>query len=616
MKFNILKVILWLKSGNVRELKFEPEKINLITGDSSTGKTDIINIIYYCLFDENRKITESIINENVDWYGIKLQINDKLYTVCRYRIEDGHTSDKFFFSSTGEIPNHPEVNNTKHDVKSIIETEFSISKDTNIPFGGKYIQKGSKISLDYLLMLNLLDVSIIENQDIYVAFQNIPRYREALERVFYLSLGIETVENITAREKYNSLSDEIKKLERKQEVMNNQKVLFHDELQDIVNKVKSYGLIKNELGLDDSVKQIEILLENLDSKDIYAEESEREKLKTQLTLIQYKLRNLTNFQDEYQKYQDTQKKNLESLQPIDYLLKKDNELVKTSIYEDILQAYKDQISEIKKITSDKSPINNQIRSVQIDLEGKKKEIESLLSNLPEEDNSFNSDKEKIYFLGQIKSKLELYKAVDDKENYSTQIETLKEQLDRISVVDISTKRDNSKTIAESYMKSYMDIIRTSLENYKDYIPSFDIKGKSLQFINPTKNIVETIGSSSNHMFMQLLFSLGVHMLAFVNKSKFLAPFLIIDQLSRPYYGKNNEKKNMDSSDESKIKNAFKLLNEFIKQIHSENGNFQMIVLEHIPVEYVSDLENIHVVEEFFNGNALIPHSEYESINRG
>ena len=84
MKFNILKVILWLKSGNVRELTFEPEKINLITGDSSTGKTDIINIIYYCLFDENRKITESIINENVDWYGIKLQINDKLYTVCRY----------------------------------------------------------------------------------------------------------------------------------------------------------------------------------------------------------------------------------------------------------------------------------------------------------------------------------------------------------------------------------------------------------------------------------------------------------------------------------------------------------------------------------------------------
>ena len=72
---------------------------------------------------------------------------------------------------------------------------------------------------------------------------------------------------------------------------------------------------------------------------------------------------------------------------------------------------------------------------------------------------------------------------------------------------------------------------------------------------------------------------------------------------------------MDSSDESKIKNAFKLLDSFVKQRHSESGSFQMIVLEHIPVEYVSELENIHVVEEFFNGNALIPHSEYESTDR-
>lgn len=611
MKFNILKVILWLKSGNRRELKFEPEKINLITGDSSTGKTDIINIIYYCLFEENRKITESIINENVNWYGIQLEINDKLYCICRARIEDGNPSDNFFFSSTGEIPKYPKVNNTKNNVKSIFETEFSITKDTNIPFGGKLIQKDSKISLNYLLMLNLLDVSIIENQDVYVAFQSIPRYKEALDRIFYLSLGIETIENTLAQEKYKSLTDEVKKLERKQQLINNQKDLFHDELQDIVNKVKSYGLIQNELELDDAIKQIEYLLGNLNSNKIYTEESERNKLESQLTLIQYKLRNLTSFQEEYQKYQNTQKKNLESLLPIDYLLEKDNELVKTSIYEDILKSYKDQLFEIKKIISDKSPITNQIRSVQIDLEQKLKDIQDLISNLPDEDKVFTSVKEKIYFLGQIKSKLELYKTPKDKENYSLQIITLQEQLARISIVDTSTKCDNSKTIAENNIKSYMDIIGNSLENYKNYIPSFDIKGKSLKFINPTKNVIETIGSSSNHMFMQLLFSLGMHELAFVNKSKFLAPFLIIDQLSRPYYGKNNEKKNIDSSDEAKIKNAFKLLDTFVMQRHSENGNFQMIILEHIPVEYIKNLENVHVVEEFFNGNALIPHSEYE-----
>ena len=57
--------------------------------------------------------------------------------------------------------------------------------------------------------------------------------------------------------------------------------------------------------------------------------------------------------------------------------------------------------------------------------------------------------------------------------------------------------------------------------------------------------------------------------------------------------------------------GFKLLDSFVSQRHSENGDFQMIILEHIPVEYIKDLENVHVVEEFINGNTLIPHSEYE-----
>lgn len=611
MKFNILKVILWLKSGYKRELNFEPEKINLITGDSSTGKSDIINIIYYCLFYDQVNISDSIINDNVDWYGIKLEINDKIYTICRGRIDNHNPSEDFFFSSTGEVPDTPKINNSKKDLKSIIETEFSISKDTNIPFGGKFIQKDSKISMDFLLMMNLIDVSIIENRDVYVAFQNDSRYKEALDRIFYLILGIESVENIIAREKYKSISAQISQLEKKQEIINKKTELFHDELQDIANKVKEYGLIENNLQLPEAIKQIESLLNNLDSNKIYTENSERDVLQSQLTLIQYKLKNLINFQESYQEYQNTNKKNLESLSPIEYLSEKDRELVKTSIYEDIFNAYKEQLAEIKNTNSEKSPINTQIRDIQKTLEAKKRLIELSISNMPTENNTFTYDKERIYYLGQIKTKLDFYKNFENKENYSHQIESLKEQLSEIKVGDTISKRESARTIAENQMKKYMEVIRQSLDNYKDYIPYFDIKNKRPHFINPTNNAIETIGSSSNHMFMQLLFSLGVQELAFVNESKFLAPFLIIDQLSRPYYGQHNEKQNIDSSDESKIKNAFKLLDYFMTQRLLKKAPFQMIVLEHIPKEYVENLGNVHIVEEFLNGNALIPRSEYE-----
>ena len=611
MKFNILKVILWLKSGHQRELNFEPEKINLITGWPSTGKSDIINIIYYSLFYDEANISDSIINDNVDWYGIKLEINDKIYTICRGRIKNHNPSEDFFFSSTGDVPKIPKINISKKALKSIIETEFSISKDTNIPFGGKYIRKDSKISMDFLLMMNLIDVSIIENRDVYVAFQNDSRYKEALERIFDLVLGIESVENIITREKYQSISSQISQLEKKQEILNQKTELFHDELQDIANKVKAYGLIENNLQLHEAIKQIELLLKNLDSNKIYTEKSERDVLQSQLTLIQYKLKNLINFQESYQKYQNTNKKNLESLSPIEYLLEKDRELVKTSIYEDLLNTYKDQIYEIKNANSEKSPINSQIRSIQIKLEEDRRRIENLISNLPKENESFTCDKEKIYFLGQIKTKLDLYKNSENGKNYSNKIASLKKQLSEIKIDDTTSKRESARTIAENQMKKYMEVIRQSLDNYKDYIPYFDIKNKRPHFINPTNNAIENIGSSSNHMFMQLLFSLGIQELAFVNKSKFLAPFLIIDQLSRPYYGENNKKQNIDSSDESKIKNAFKLLDYFMTQRLLKKAPFQMIVLEHIPKEYVENLGNVHIVEEFLNGNALIHRSEYE-----
>jgi predicted ATP-binding protein involved in virulence len=47
MKFYIQKIVLWLNNGKRRDIEFLPNKVNVITGDSSTGKTEILDIIDY-----------------------------------------------------------------------------------------------------------------------------------------------------------------------------------------------------------------------------------------------------------------------------------------------------------------------------------------------------------------------------------------------------------------------------------------------------------------------------------------------------------------------------------------------------------------------------------------
>lgn len=51
MKLAILKVILWPKDSNhsPRVIPFAPGKINILTGESATGKSALTWIIDYCL---------------------------------------------------------------------------------------------------------------------------------------------------------------------------------------------------------------------------------------------------------------------------------------------------------------------------------------------------------------------------------------------------------------------------------------------------------------------------------------------------------------------------------------------------------------------------------------
>ncbi|MGZ5472018.1 MAG: AAA family ATPase, partial [Nitrososphaeraceae archaeon] len=201
MNFYFHKLVLWLDNNEKRELLFKPNKVNVITGGSNTGKSAILQIIDYCLFASTSKISESIINENVLWYGINIHINDKNYTICRKCLQKGIVSQEYYFSSSGEIPDMPTVNSDEKTIKPLLETEFGIDHNVTIPFGSKVLRSGSKISLRYFLIFTTISEDIITDSTVYFDKQNEARYREALLRIFDLAVGIDDIENILAKEK-------------------------------------------------------------------------------------------------------------------------------------------------------------------------------------------------------------------------------------------------------------------------------------------------------------------------------------------------------------------------------------------------------------------------------
>ena len=61
-----------------------------------------MHIIDYCFFASTSKISESVVNENILWYGIYFHINEKDYLIARGCLNEGKVSYDYYFSSGGE----------------------------------------------------------------------------------------------------------------------------------------------------------------------------------------------------------------------------------------------------------------------------------------------------------------------------------------------------------------------------------------------------------------------------------------------------------------------------------------------------------------------------------
>jgi hypothetical protein len=612
MKYNIEKIILWLNNEKKRELVFKPNKVNVITGDSNTGKTAILEIIDYCYFSSKSTISESIINENVSWYGLKININDKKYTIGRKALFEGNVSSEYYFSSTGEVPiRNPESNNTQDNIKSLLETEFSIDKTVSFPigYGSNNIKVGSKISLRYFLMFNTISQDLITNsQGIFFDKQNESRYRDALPRIFDIATGIEKIENILKKEKKVELEKSLAKLKRKESEISKKSEYFQREQKALIKKAKEFSLINPDTIVKDAVNELNEVVNGIIIEA--GTGIEREKLEKERNIIKRKIKNLKDFTNEYSIF----KKNLtdveDSLKPITFIQRETLKIIKTDNFKTLISQLSTELNEIKEARKTKTPIDKQVLDEISQLNTQLNSLENRLESLPKENKIFENDKKKYMFIGEVKAKINLYSKSDTSPSASVkeEIEKIEKELKSIVITDTETERELTIKLIEEIIREYMITVDKAMENYKDFLPVFDYKNKSLLLRKPKTTFYENVGSSSNHMFLHLFFSLAMHEIIFKNKSPYVAPFLVIDQPSRPYYGDDGlRKSDEDHSDDYKITKAFKLLDKFIAERNENKGEFQMIVFEHISKNLFKDMKNVYLVDsEFKDGNALIP----------
>jgi DNA repair exonuclease SbcCD ATPase subunit len=619
MKFYINEIILWLISGKMRRVQFKNNKVNIITGSSGTGKSELLSIIDYCLFGSKPDITDEIINENVNWYGINFTINNKTYTIARGRITNRKVSNQYYFSQVGEIPDHPTHKIDEGELKDIIEKEFGITSRTIFPIGGRNIRIGSKISLRYFLVFNTVSGNIITDSDVFFDKQNIDRYRDALGTVFDLAAGIETEENLKIRGQINTLKQELKQLRRKQTSIEQELKTFNDGLYEIIKQAKYYNLIEyNQMDIEENIKELINISQDYKQENIDLNFDKVNKLKQEKNSLIRKIRNIKRFMHEYEQYKQLEKNTLDSLLPIK-VIEESQRIFEFPELRLLVSSLTDEYNSIKSNIRMKYPFDFNVKKRLTEYEERLEEINKKITEVPINQKSTTDEVSKLIFIGELKAKLELYgsKLLDeeDKTELEELIETKENLLEELSsnLMDYEENKKSILNLLDELIDTYLSESGDALGNYKGFKSAFNYKEKRLELRRPKAAYASKVGSSSNHMFLHVCLFLGMHELFIRQNSPYVPPFIILDQPSRPYYGEEEIKKdtpweNLKDTDKGKITIAMQLLNDFIMYMNEEIGsNFQIIILEHIPdsIWQQAKLHNFHLVEEFRNGNALI-----------
>lgn len=626
MRFCINKLILWQKDGKRRELKFLENKVNVITGDSGTGKSEIISIIEYCLFSSEVDITEVKINDNVLWYGINFTINENIYTIARYRIEDNEPSDKYFFSPLGKIPTHEEIepNSAAETIKPIIETEFGVTEKTVFHYGGKNISPGSKISFKYFLMFCILSGDIISSSRGFFDTKNDLRNQEALDRIFDLVTKIKSEEDMALSDELDKQKKSLSSLERKRDKENAMLESFNKQVHLLVKQAANLGMLEvNDTNNDFLLSELNRIKSSF-NQIVKVDDSRVEELNDLLKQRNGKIslkRKLLTFNNEFDLYLKLANQEKENLLSAEKFTNEFNRVLDIPEV-NLLKAQLDyELSEIKKVSKSKtkivSKINRQVIKLETEIVALNEKVDLLNRDIVRSNEIFQKQ---LRFVGQLEvilSQMEEAKAVDDYTNQINQLNDAIEALENI-LVDYKEKKAEIIQLINEIIQNYLDFVGPSFEDYNGYKADFDHKSKSLRLREPKSLKHNKVGSSSNHMFLHLCLFLGLQDFFIRNDSRYIPSWLVLDQPSRPYYGGDGSSKELGKgdgskdhrTDEAKINKMLELLVYFSNIINEDyKKNFQIIMLEHIPVSTweKDDALNkkIHLVEEFRDGNALV-----------
>ena len=604
MNFYIKKIKLWFSSHSLpKEYTFEKNKVNVVTGDSSTGKSSILRVIDYCLLSRESSIVEDVINENVAWYGLAFHLNGHDYVIARKAPTHGRiNSDIYWEEDTDEMPGDnvpkPSQNVSRAELQDFLNKEMHVpvvkleeGKQTLIP------------TFREMMVLNYLTEDIIATSGTYFDTQlnTDVRLEPFVIKILRLGLGADEQKEQDLQTKIAELEKKINTEESYKDRDKTNRVNYENKLNSIKAKAIELGLIQDENITQDRL--MTLVKEKIDEFDrlkrSYRKLGELAVLHDRRRELSKTLIDYRNLRREYRIAANYSKMVEDSLLPMEYLKSNLNTSLlgeeALALYRSLDDAFRHAKNNPQEVDELPVDFENNYQALKAEEKDVKRRIDECnhIASAFFDPNVLVKYMTLGYELKELKQRPEKYIGDVELNKMRDELEILKKDLAFVH----HKNEETAKKYLEDVQSYYVQQVGMSA-SYKGCEVKFSELWRRLELHKNGEYFpIKNVGSKSNYMFMHLCFYLGLHQYLCSQEKSIVPNFLFIDQPSIPYYGNNRSRSPQAAGDlkihvkddESRLREAFRLINNFMGQNVGDNTNFQIILIEHADPEYWEDL---------------------------
>jgi Protein of unknown function (DUF3732) len=640
LSIQILDIVLYSFQGECRLLSLRLGEMNIITGDSKTGKSALISIVDYCLGSSSCSVPAGIIRNSVSWYALRVTDGSAEHFIARRAPDSGRTTNSGAYYTVGSrlnIPTADELSATTN-IDTVVERMKSvvgINLNVHEPPEGQ-TRDPLTTTLRHALAFVFQPQNEISQPGFLFHSQSDNWVAQAIKDTLPYFLGAVDDNFVAGKARLRELRRSLREQERTLARLEALTSGGLSEAAALLAEGRDAGLLSQDVAPESWDTAVEALRmaanaspeeqliryeESSDQAELLRLNDERASLRHQLTRHQDELeamRTLLSDENGFARETHEQVSRLTSLrlftnseEPSCPLCDQPTtNLPSLGILEEEIQRASEQLERVARHTPG-------LEALILEQEQRINETKRLLQENRRALNALqrvdirltqlrDSAARRAYVLGRISLFLETLPQVADNSELRAEISRLQREIEQLeadlSDDSIQERLDSILSFLSRDLTAWA--ARLELEHQGN---PFRLDLRYLQVVSDTNSgpiRMDSMGSGANWVGCHLIAHLALHSW-FVRNSRPIPHFLFLDQPSQVYYPaeQNIESSLIDLEDEDRaaVIRMFELVRDVVNELHPD---FQVIITEHADI--AEDWYQQAIVERWRNGNALIP----------